>query len=113
MQRFPTLEGAFDLRSVINSIGLGQCYNHFMVETLPDTRPEVAALQRKLLRQAGPARKLAMLGQMNQTVITLALSGLRSRYPDDSVEMLRRRLADLILGPELASRVYGPPAVKN
>ena len=84
-----------------------------MVETLSDTRPEVAALQRKLLRQAGPARKLAMLGQMNQAVIALAFSGLRSRYPDDSVEMLRRRLADLILGPELASRVYGPPAVKN
>lgn len=84
-----------------------------MVETLSDTRPEVAALQRKLLRQAGAAQKLAMLGQMNQTVKILALSGLRSRYPDDSVDMLRRRLADLILGPTLARRVYGPPIVKN
>lgn len=84
-----------------------------MVETLSDTRPEITALQHKLLRQAGPARKLAMLGQMNQTVKTLALSGLRSRYPDDSAEMLRRRLADLILGSELASRVYGPLIVKT
>ncbi len=84
-----------------------------MIETLSDTHPEVAALQRRLLRQASSARKLAMLGQMNQTVITLASSGLRSRYPDDSAELLRRRLADLILGPELASRVYGPPVVKN
>ena len=107
------MEGAFDLRSEIKPTGLGQCYNHFMVETLSDTRPEVAALQRKLLRQAGPARKLAMLGQMNQAVIALAFSGLRSRYPDDPDEMLRRRLADLILGPELASRVYGPSALKN
>ena len=106
-------EGAFDLRSVINFSVFGQCYNHFMVETLSDTHPEVAALQRKLLRQAGPAQKLAMLGQMNQTVKTLALSGLRSRYPDDSIEMLRRRLADLILGPAIARRVYGPPVVKN
>jgi hypothetical protein len=90
-----------------------KCYNHFMFETLSDTRPEVAALQRKLLRQASPAQKLAMLGQLNQTVKTLAWSGLRSRYPDDSVEMLRRRLADLILGPTLARRVYGLPVVKN
>lgn len=84
-----------------------------MIETFSDTRPEIAALQRKLLRQAGAARKLAMLGQMNQTVITLALSGLRSRYPDDSAEKLRRRLADLILGPALANQVYGPLVMKN
>jgi hypothetical protein len=88
---------------------LGKCYNLKVNETLSDTRPEIVALQRSLLRKAGPARKLAMLGQMNQTVKTLALSGLRSRYPADSPEMLRRRLADLLLGPALASRVYGPP----
>lgn len=84
-----------------------------MVETLSDTRPEVAALQRELLRKAGSAKKLELLGQMNQTVKTLALAGLRSRYPDDSSDILRRRLADLILGPALATRVYGPPVVKN
>ncbi len=92
---------------------LGKCYNHFLAETLSDTRPEVAALQRKLLRQIDAAQKLAMLGQMNLTVKTLALSGLRSHCPDDSVEMLRRRLADLILGPTLARRVYDPPMGKS
>jgi hypothetical protein len=50
---------------------------------------------------------------MNQTVMTLAYSGLSSRYPNESAEMLHRRLADLDLGPELASRVYGPLVVKN
>lgn len=84
-----------------------------MIEILSDTNPEIAALQLKLLRQASAARKLAMLGQMNQTVKTLAYSGLCSRFPDDSAEMLHRRLADLILGPELATRVYGPLVVKN
>lgn len=79
-----------------------------MFETFSDTRPEVASLQRNLMRNVGPARKLAMLGQMNQTVITLAISGLRSRYPEDSQEMIRRHLADLILGPSLAALVYGP-----
>ena len=79
-----------------------------MNETFSDTNPEIVALQRSLLRQVGSARKLAMLGQMNQTVKTLAISGLRSRYPEDSPGMLRRRLADLVLGPILASLVYGP-----
>jgi len=79
-----------------------------VVDTFSDTRPEIAALQRRLLLQVGPARKLAMLGQMNQTVKTLALSGLKSRYPNESPEMIRRRLADLVLGPALASLVYGP-----
>ena len=79
-----------------------------MTEIYSDTHPEIAKIQRNLLRQASPARKLAMLGQMNRTVKELALSGLRSRYPDDSPQLIRRRLADLILGPELASKVYGP-----
>jgi hypothetical protein len=45
---------------------------------------------------------------MNETVRTLALSGLRSRYSNDSPERLLRRLADLLLGPELAAKVYEP-----
>lgn len=78
------------------------------METLSDTRPEIVALQYRLLRQVSPARKLAMLGEMNQTVKILVLSGLRTRYPADSPEKLRRRLADLLLGSDLALRVYGP-----
>jgi len=73
-----------------------------------DTRPEVEEIVLDLLRKASPARKLALVGEMNETVKILALSGLKSRFPDDSPEVLRRRLADLLLGLELARRVYGP-----
>ena len=73
-----------------------------------DTRPEAEAVLIKLLRQAPPWRKLHMVGQLNQTVRTLALSGLRQRYPEATSQELRRRLADLLLGPDLAARVYGP-----
>ena len=38
----------------------------------------------------------------------MLLSGLRSRHPDDPPEMIDRRLAGLLLGEELARRVYGP-----
>ncbi|MBP8856583.1 MAG: hypothetical protein KBG60_01095 [Anaerolineaceae bacterium] len=78
------------------------------METQSDTHPEIAALQYHLLRQVSAARKLAMLGEMNQTVKMLALAGLRSQYPAEPPEKLRRRLADLLLGPELARRVFGP-----
>jgi hypothetical protein len=74
----------------------------------PDTRPEAEQVQIELLRQAPAWRKLEMVGQMNQTVRTLALSGLRQRYPQATPEELRRRLADLLLGPALAARGYGP-----
>ena len=73
-----------------------------------DTRPEAEQVQINLLRQAPPWRKLEMLGQLNQAARTLALSGLLRRHPLASPQELRRRLADLLLGPALAYRVYGP-----
>ena len=68
-----------------------------MLDEISDTRPEIASLLRKLLRETTPASKLAMLGQMNQTVKILALSGLRSQYPDETPQMIRRWLADILL----------------
>lgn len=79
----------------------------------PDTRPEAEAVLIGLLRQAPPWRKLIMVGQLNQTVRTLALSGLRTRHPEATPQELRRRLADLLLGPHLAAQVYGPQEVEE
>jgi hypothetical protein len=73
-----------------------------------DTSPETERVLIALLRQAPPWRKLELMGQMNEMVRTLALSGLRQRHPQATPEELRRRLAGLLLGPELAARVYGP-----
>ena len=72
-----------------------------------DTDPNVEALQIKLWRQASPTRKMNMLAQLNAAVQILALAGLRSRYPNATETELRRRLADLWLGEELARKVYG------
>lgn len=73
----------------------------------PDTHPEAEEVLIELLRQAPSWRKLQMVGEMNEAVKILAMSGLRVRYPDDSPEKLRRRLADILLGPELAEKAYG------
>ena len=72
-----------------------------------DTHPKIETLQIQLWRQASPTRKMHMLAQLNASVRTLALTGLRSRYPHGSAAELRRRLADLLLGEELALKVYG------
>ena len=72
-----------------------------------DTDPKVEALQIKMWRQASPTRKMHMLAQLNASVRILALAGLRSRFPNATETDLRRRLADLLLGEELARKVYG------
>lgn len=72
-----------------------------------DTHPEIEELQLDLLRGAPAWKKLAMLAQLNESGRMLALSGLRQRYPQASQAELRRRLAGLLLGEELASKVYG------
>jgi hypothetical protein len=76
--------------------------------SISDTSPDVEALQIELMRQAPAWRKIHLAGQMYLTVKQLALSGLRQRYPTATQDELHRRLADLLLGPELAEKVYGP-----
>jgi len=72
-----------------------------------DTHPKMEALQIKLWRQASPTKKMHMLAQLNASARLLALTGLRSQYPTASEAELRRRLAGLMLGEELAGKVYG------
>jgi hypothetical protein len=73
-----------------------------------DTTPEAEAVLIRLWRETPGWRKWELMEGLNRTARALALAGLRHRYPNDSLEQLRRRLADLLLGQELATKVYGP-----
>jgi hypothetical protein len=73
-----------------------------------DTTPQAERVLVELLRRAPPARKFAMIVSANLAGRELALAGLRERFPLDSPAQLRRRLADLWLGAELAAKAYGP-----
>jgi len=73
-----------------------------------DTSPKAEEVLIQLLRRAPAWRKLNMVEDTNQSVKTLLLAGLRDRYPQDSPATLRRRLAELWLGPELSAAAYGP-----
>jgi hypothetical protein len=72
-----------------------------------DTDLTMEAMQIQLWRQASPTRKMQALAQLNAAARILALTGLRSRYPQASEAELRRRLAGLLYGEELAHKVYG------
>ncbi|MCP5101490.1 MAG: hypothetical protein GY943_38580 [Chloroflexi bacterium] len=72
-----------------------------------DTTPEAEAVLFKLWRETPAWRKLEMMEGLNRTARQLTLMGLRQRFPDISPEELRRRLATIVLGEELATLVYG------
>ena len=69
----------------------------------PDTHLDI-----ERLREMPSWRKMELEGDMNETVRTLVLAGLRQRHPDDAPSQHRRRLADLMLDEDVAARVYGP-----
>ena len=73
-----------------------------------DTSPDAERVLIELWRRATPARKFAMIVSANRAGRALTTAGLRARFPQDSPAQLRRRLADLWLGPELAAKAYGP-----
>jgi hypothetical protein len=73
-----------------------------------DTSPEAEAVLFKLWREAPAWRKWEMMESLNRDARQLALMGLRQRFPSAAPDELRRRLATIVLGEELATRVYGP-----
>lgn len=79
-----------------------------MTALFRDTSPEAEQVLIDLLRRASVERKLEMLDQMNRSAQELARMGLRARHAGATDAQLRRYLADLLLGPELAARAYGP-----
>jgi hypothetical protein len=53
-------------------------------------------------------RKFQLWNDLNMAMRQVALAGLRERFPSATPQQLRRRLAAILLGPELATQVYGP-----
>ena len=74
----------------------------------PDTSPEAEQVLIELLRRAPAWRRLQLADRLSATVRSLSMAGLRVRHPGASDVELRRRFADIHLGPELAAKVYGP-----
>ena len=81
-------------------------YTSSMNSFYTDTHPKMEALQIKLLRETPPWRKMEMLAELNKAARELALAGLRQRNPEADESKLLRYLANMLLGEDIAGRVF-------
>lgn len=73
-----------------------------------DTDPRAAAVQMEIFRRMSPFRKIQLVCEANRTNRELLRMGLKSRFPDAAAAEIERRLKGLLLGEDLAAKVYGP-----
>lgn len=71
-----------------------------------DTHPKMEALQIEFVRRMPSWKKLAVVDGLNEAVKTLATSGIKQRHPNATPQEIHRMLAELMLGAELAQKVY-------
>jgi len=71
-----------------------------------DTHPKIEKMQIELIQRMPSWKKFAIVDGLNETVKTMAMSGIKQRNPNATIEQLNRMLAALILGEELAQKVY-------
>jgi len=71
-----------------------------------DTHPKMEALQIQVIRHMPAWKKISMVNDLNETIKTLAVSGIKERHPNATPQEIHRILAELILGAELARKVY-------
>lgn len=79
-----------------------------MKQPYDDTDPQTERVLLELMRSAPEWRRVETMCGMIETLQQLVLSGVRERHPGASEVEVRRRAADILLGPELARQAYGP-----
>ena len=71
-----------------------------------DTHPKIEALQIEFIRRMPSWKKIAIVNGLNETIKTFAVSGIKERYPNATPQEIHQMLAELMLGEELARKVY-------
>ena len=77
-----------------------------MTALYSDTHPKMEALQIEIIRRMLAWKKIAIVDDLNETVKTLAIRGIKQRHPNATPEQARRILAEMMLGEELGRKVY-------
>ena len=76
-----------------------------------DTEASAEKVQMEIIKALPAWRKLELLGDACETTRELMLAGLRSRFPGATEDELHRKLMGLMVGEEIAAKVWGrPPA---
>ena len=77
-----------------------------LMKTQPsDTHPDIERMQVRLLRQAGPCRRLELARSLSQSTMEMSLSALRRRHPGLPDREYSLMLLSLTCGEDLARRV--------
>ena len=71
-----------------------------------DTHPKMEQMQIELIRRMPSWRKFSVVDGLNETVKLMAIAGIKQRNPNATPKQVHRLLAELILGKELARKVY-------
>lgn len=66
----------------------------------------------QLWREMPAWRKMELVGELNAAVKTVARAGVEQRFPTATPAEIERHLKDVLLGAELAARVYGNPSYR-
>ena len=72
-----------------------------------DTDAETERYLFDRLRSLPPWRKAEMLSASTRSAFSLAMTGLRQRYPSATETELRNRYAALVLGREVSMALFG------
>lgn len=79
-----------------------------MYSHLADINPQAEKAYIAILGRLSPWEKANLIADMAESGRELVLLSLRKHYPEASEGQILRYLAERMLGPELAERVYGP-----
>jgi len=71
-----------------------------------DTSPEIEQMQIEAWRRMTPQQKADIVTDLTRTALTLTKSGIRDRFPNASPHEQRLRLALILLGRELAGKIF-------
>jgi hypothetical protein len=96
---------SFPSRTMSDNIGYSMSKH---VHLFSDTSCDAEAVMLDIYRRMPAWRKIELIEDACRTNRLLAMVGLRSRFPGESLPKLRRRLLGLVLGEDEATRIYGP-----
>lgn len=77
-----------------------------MTSYYSDTHPKIEQMQIEFIRRMPSWKKFSIVDGLNETVKTLAITGIKQRNPNATPKQIHRMLASLMLGEELAQKVY-------
>lgn len=71
-----------------------------------DTTPEAWAVQLRVWRRMGPAKRLSVATRMSEELVELARAGIAARHPEYDAEAVRLAEIRHRLGDELFAKAY-------